>query len=498
MSCRNVARWLTSIAALAVVAVVLVTSARSAGAARQTPLPPELQPTQVEVSLDPTYRYPRARYGEMQIAVNPKNPNNLVYAAVEMAFTYACQAAKDPTCQIVQRTYGPGVSGQFNKKGFNELGVFVSFDRGKTWRRVKIPDYPPGKPEMHSKGDPTVTAVPDGTFYLGWDAIYWNEPMNPNPFAGIAVSKSTDGGLTWSQPVLPGTPIDGPKMTADLVTGMIYEASSGPLGPTATGDPKSPKGAFNDRWLVASKDGVKWTEPKRFGGTDGTKQFSGQGIMSAAHGTLGAAFRSMDAGACAFFVGGAAPCVVFQTTTDAGATWSRSRVPVAASSGGPMVAADPAKRGHFTVAVLNEGGTQYQVLQTNDSGKTWSMPALVAEDATKTHFKGWMAYSPSGVVGMMWRTNQPGSGPTFPYNIWAAVSRDGGATWSEPLEISTADSPAPQSGPFGNSGDDYSSIALDRQYAYIGWVDWRPGDRSAFFSAVKLEAFTNPGRNTRR
>jgi len=46
----------------------------------------------------------------------------------------------------------------------------------------------------------------------------------------------------------------------------------------------------------------------------------------------------------------------------------------------------------------------------------------------------WMDYSPGGVLGLVWRTpTEPHSGslgaffaPALPYDIWTAISRDGG------------------------------------------------------------------------
>jgi hypothetical protein len=72
----------------------------------------------------------------------------------------------------------------------------------------------------------------------------------------------------------------------------------------------------------------------------------------------------------------------------------------------------------------------------------------------------------------------------------AAISADQGASWSAPLQISTA--PSPASDPLwatGGDRDDTSVIALSRQGAFIGWGDWRPGHVQGFFSAVKLQAF---------
>jgi hypothetical protein len=39
-------------------------------------------------------------------------------------------------------------------------------------------------------------------------------------------------------------------------------------------------------------------------------------------------------------------------------------------------------------------------------------------------------------------------------------------------------------------GDEFSFLALSRTHAFVGWADDRPGDRSGFFAAVKLQAFT--------
>jgi hypothetical protein len=348
--------------------------------------------------------------------------------------------------------------------------------------------------------------------------------------------------------VVVGTPIDRPWMVSDLSTGTVYVASGSPpangiLGPFSTGDPNAPSSTISDRWLVSSQDGVHWTTPHRLGG-GGTPGFSisGSNYISAAHGVLAATFRATDSSACMFFVGTSGPCAVFQTTTDSGVTWTRHALPapLASNSTGTLwVAADPSRAGHFTVAALNSTSTEFLVYQTGDSGKTWSGSTVMTEDATTVHFKPWINYSAKGVLGLMWRsvdTDPPaanavtasavtanavtanavtaadasgcadvdcpppgfpddtndGDPPSAPYTVWAAISYDGGATFSNPLEISTAPSPA-QSDSTNNFADDDSFISLDGQHAYIAWGDWRPGDRSGFFSDVKLQAFTHGG-----
>jgi len=488
---RGSIRRFAYLASLAFAAPIVAMTTSWAGAAPPGGLPPGLQPTEVDVSDDLA-----RRYGQPNVAVNPTNPDNLVVAALTSAFTYACKAANDPNCEFVDLAGFAAPRGlQENVPGFVTWTAFASFDRGTTWTAADVPLTPSGLPELVAGGHPTLTVGSDGSFYLAQLASRRGERCDAPPgnrcipvtHGGIEVTKSTDGGLTWSDPVLTGTPLDHPRITSDLSTGVIYESSTGWVpGPTASGDPTTPFGP-NDRWLVSSTDGVNWTTPRPFGGGVSGGNFPIP-FISAARGVVAGVFRSTDPARC-----GAAPaCIVFLTTTDAGATWSQHLLPAPTDSTlGPMVAADPSLPAHFAVALLTAADRQFLVYQTQDSGSTWSGPTVVTEDATKRKIKPWMAYSPDGVLGLAWRSNEPGPGPTFPYNVWAATSHDGGATFSPPLKLSTATSPAPD--PQLDGLDCCSFIALSRQAAFVVWADWRPGEGSAFFSAIKLQAFDFPG-----
>jgi hypothetical protein len=510
---------------------LVATTASSAGAAPSKVLPPGLAPTQVNVSNDNSLRY-----GEPDIAVNPNNPNNLVYNVLTSQYTYQCQAAQDPNC--TQFSLG-NPSGQCNVPGFLSTRVFVTSNRGRSWSKVNFPAIPelrtqaggnplPGEiadpsgfhSDLLSQGDPMVTVTADGTFYIGWDAMnlaFINIPgfgtICALPDGGIAVSKSTDGGRTWSTPVLTGTGVDRPWMVSDLSTGRVYEASSGFVDSSmSTGNPTLPifGNGISDRWVVSSPDGLHWTTPEPFGGCTTNPPtpatcYSGSGgsKMAASFGEVAATFSvtavdpsdpttATNNAACMFFVGTTAPCTVFETSTDSGASWTRHRVPVPSDSTGEvLVAADPTRAGHFSVAVLNSTSTAFLVYTTTDNGTSFTAGATVSDNTTTTKFKGWMNFSPDGVLGLMWRSNV--AAPTGAYNVFAAVSQDEGVTFSNPLQVNATPSLAPD--PTYNGQDDTSVIALSRQAAFLGWGQWPTpagvANRAGYFSAIKLQAFNH-------
>jgi hypothetical protein len=423
----RIAGKMGSVAAACGLIVSAFVSASSAGAApKGGGLPPGLQFNPVNMTNNNNLRY-----GEPEVAVNPRNPNNIVYHVMSQQLTYACEAAADPNC--VNDTLTGAAIGEDTVPGWLSSHVYVSFDRGRTWKDVtsnldqnsfpaptEVTDstgtHLVSHTDLLSRGDPMVTVTADGTFYIGWDAMHLGTLFLPPGFTfrgvvicpattlppgcpvhglvdgGIAVSKSTDGGRTWSTPTLTQTGVDRPWMTADLSSGAIYEASSGGIRSSmSSGDPLLPAnapGVTQDRYVVSSPDGVHWTDPQPLGG--GTFSGAGGSTISAANGVLAAGFHlAADNGtnhsnaACQFFLSNpaaTAPCTVFETSTDTGAHWSRHSVPgLANASGSILVAADPAAAGTYTLAATDPTTTQFQVVVTHDSGADWSGPTIVTD-----------------------------------------------------------------------------------------------------------------------
>jgi hypothetical protein len=479
-------------------------------------------------------------WGAPILAVNPKNPDNIVLSTIGIAFTKACAEKaktdpKSPCADMEVIPMGMGVTihtrpvGMMtNVPGFVMVTAWASSDRGKTWNRTaevkeggNLPVFPPDHYKGPALSDANgLAAGPDGAFYLGWDATHFADVHYYTDFGGIPMSKSTDGGKTWSTPIRSGSSLDGGRLVADPNTGVIYTLSSGKPGPSPTSslDPKVkldretvPSGM--DRHMLTSKDGVKWSEPHVIGG--------GGGSGAAAHGLFATAFRTT--GSSDYLNVGrsnannelcgsaAAPCMIFQTTKDGGATWDRHVMSVPSEYGNPQLAADPAKAAHFAVAFSVNREAELDVYQTRDAGKTWSAATRLTAETGKTISNVSMAYGPKGELGLAWKSRNalpapPAGAPAAgqggaqgggfggqnrsPFNLLVAVSKDGGTTFSKPMNMSSAESPAaPTDRQFALSRDGGASIVVTTDEVLVAWPDWRTEDASIMFNAAKLNDF---------
>jgi hypothetical protein len=121
----------------------------------------------------------------------------------------------------------------------------------------------------------------------------------------------------------------------------------------------------------------------------------------------------------------------------------------------------------------------------------------VTDSTALTKGHSWMNYSPNGVLGIMWKSNQ--ASPAGSFRVYAALSTNGGSSWlgAGAIDVGNgASPPAPSSatyGPFVAVSDDYSHIALGPDVAYVTWADWRPGDRQGFVSAVRFYTYDFAG-----
>ncbi len=95
-------------------------------------------------------------------------------------------------------------------------------------------------------------------------------------------------------------------------------------------------------------------------------------------------------------------------------------------------------------------------------------------------------FSRDGVLGLMWRAVYADRS----YDIWAVISRDSGKTFSAPLRVSHARSPARDAFRDGGGfGDDIQDLSMDSKTMHLVWGDSRAGFQGVWYGRVQLSAF---------
>lgn len=393
------------------------------------------------------------REGQPVVAVNPLNPDNIVYVTTRF---YPLPSLEP-------------VGGCF---------LAYTFDRGRTWTNITA-SYPLGiAPKC---GEPQVSVDANGTFYILNNQVF--SGLEANMAAHPQVSKSTDGGRTWTDPSVTPLYMQGaPKLRIDIATGKIYaNGASSWEYPAAVS--------------VSSDGGETWAPFNQIPGPidicldyeiDNLPPVCGfPGRSIAVHdGILASAAQGVDGNPEMYI------------SRDDGMTWSTlpltdSEGRLVANGTGPMmpvsgiglpsdptpwVSADPTKTGRFALMIPREFTLEIYI--TENSGKTFRGPTLVqSPDAQRPA----MDFGSTGLLGIMWRTNSSGL-----LDVYSTVSFDSGRTFATPLKVTHLTQTV---GSTGQPGDRTSFIALTDRYAYIAWSDGRDGLLDGILAEVPINLY---------
>lgn len=353
---------------------------------------------------------------EPYVAVNPTNPSNVVgtwqqdrwsnggahglvagfsfdggktWGETTLPFNQCAgglgyQRASDPWVSFGPDGTAYTVSISFNDSNNNNaVAAATSTDGGKSWQRlsVLIADNAPNFQFFNDKESVTADPVKAGTAYVVWDRL---ESPNANPdaelhtraFRGPAMlSKTTDGGRTWSSPqVIVNTPSRqqtiGNQVVVDPRTGTLYNFFNlikRPFGATA-----------NQLAFVKSTDGGNtWTKPQviatmltvgvrdpNTGEPVRTGDIIPEPAIDPATGQLYVVWQDSR------FTGGRFDEVAFSTSADGGASWSAPRqvntnTPSNRPGFTPMVAVNSAGAVAVTYYDFRSLGTETATLPTD-------------------------------------------------------------------------------------------------------------------------------------
>jgi hypothetical protein len=414
---------------------------------------------------------------ESSIAVNPKNPMNLIGSAVDYrasssAWVYYSMdggrtwknvnlgkppkmttSSNDPSVAFSRDGTGYLVYGGFGdrSKASPENGVFFArtTDGGVTWTKHI--------PVIQHLGEQT----PDSTFedkYYIWadnsptspyvDRLYipWKRVINRDSSTQIVNVYSTDKGSTWSVPV----PV------SDRVPGISEDTTFGQSFPlTVTG----PEGEVYTVWNYGPKSSIGFAKSM-----DGGNTFTSPRLIQK-YRSFGKA-KALDEGVRHTVKGGVRAEAYPSLTCDL--------------TNGP-------RRGWLYLSWSADSIPNVYFSRSTDKGETWSKPITVHSTETNDQFWHWIAIDPTnGDLGIMYLDSRDDPNNIIT-NCYVSYSRDGGNTWMD-RRASEAQSDL-RNNPFRNNvfAGDYSGCAMYDGIMYPSWVDMR----NAGTTKIDNDAYTS-------
>jgi hypothetical protein len=294
-----------------------------------------------------------------------------------------------------------------------ETSIATSTDGGATWAETTVPYQACLGGPFQRISDPWVATSTDGTMFQMalYEDLYFTQP--PSQRSGMAVVRSTDGGTSWSDPVILDSE-PAPYFGQSWQHNHFHDKNS------ITADPNDPDYVYavwdnaslqkSPTMFARSTDGGQTWEPARViynAATDLQKSLGG---------TIGNILRVLPDG----------------TLVDVMCRYS------------------PKKNGRVAYLSFDNSDTNYDiaVIRSTDHGQTWSrratrvsqiLDAYVFEPRFGYFVRGGdtipsIAVDPAtGSIYVAWQDANVGYGPTY---IRMSVSRDEGLTWSSPTVVS--------------------------------------------------------------
>jgi hypothetical protein len=427
--------------------------------------------TQVGSAADSTFERQltfdtRYAEGEPSIAVNPRNPNNIILtflANIGYGF-YGIESGHLPTDPRIREQTMQGCD------------VLVTFDAGRHWKRSELPvssfEIDPTHPNC---SDSLVTFDRKGVAYVVGSAFQF--PTFAAGQGDFRMISSRDGGRTWSKPSVISPTILSPGADPAQWQGvrfyddrefMALDSSTGTIYVNGTQGRASFGAQGNMEYLVASKDGGKtWGDAIAVGTASAVQPAAAFGTVLFTSPPPQGAQRECT-------------CTDVVVSTDGAKTVKRYPTLIPARTGvlvgNGSAVADPTTRNRFVIVTVV--GDDLWVYRSTDGGRRWGRTSVIHVPGRGAS-KLWLDWSRRGVLGVGWRaTTSDGA-----YRFYGAVSYDAGRSW-DVKRIGRGDSSANEG--VWVAGDDTSAIWLTDDRFYATWGDWRGGALHTWWGGFPL------------
>ena len=400
-----------------------------------------------------------APQNEVSIAVNPRDAKNLVVSANDYR-------GGDPWC-----------------------GVYATLDGGRTWVEQLVPKTGALALVQYS-GDPSVAFDADGTAYIS--CLGFGNGNNV-----ITVSRSTDGGRTWStaQQVV-GTETNVFHDKDYMAVDVSNTATRGYIYVTWTRFLSDSLGNYIESPIYFSRStdgGITWSPEMDI--TSGIFRYD-QGSTPAV-GPGGELYVSWGAGVA----GGTR--VAIAKSVDGGLTWGPTTIIAALFDPGDLYPGGMPRTPHFPSLAVNPvnalGGNRVHVVwadrrygsadilmsTSEDGGLTWPTPIRVNDANPNAQFFPWVAASTNGKVFVSFYDRRDDPADRL-LTVYLAMSIDFGRTFLPNRRVSAQFDP-------GNWFiGDYNGLAASGDFAFPAWCDLRNGGEEEVYIAGPAILSTGP------
>lgn len=374
-----------------------------------------------------------------------------------------------------------------------------SFDGGESWSEtVSLPHFVEG----YTSADPSIDFTASGDAFICYVDF---TGILSNPIEGaLLVSKTEDGGLSWSTPVeavninvdAPRRPIDRPWMIIDRSSGPnngnIYITTMNASGASLPWHP----------YVSISRDGGSTFEWKEL---DGPNWLSGNIISQpmpspdiGSDGVLHAIYPSYA------FLQDLTPKYILASSADGGQSFKYENVfaSFATVTGGfddakkaQLCRVNPADPQHIILVYLDSSNDELDVYmtETKDAGATWNTPFRLNDDPVGNNRMQdllWADFDLDGDLVVSWRDRRNGTDSLFntATEIWATYRNKDSLAFAPNFQITSQSIQHEEI--LEGSGNDFMSIKMQDDTLHAVWGDPREGTLKIWYQSMTLEGST--------
>lgn len=393
------------------------------------------------------------------------DPARVAWANIKVNTDNTQEAQNEPFVAVNPNNSNHVVVGANNWQAGNgsyEVAAYVSFDGGATWASSN--PYVNRHAGRMNAADPTIAFGADGAVYFAFVAL--------SPADGaIAVSRSNDGGLTWSSQTW-ATPFtsaaDKPALAEGNGNLYLYYQNNALYG------------------RVSNNGGASWSSAVAIeaGGRNAAPVVDSKGNVSVFYNTANTIKVAR--------LSGSSTRASYTVSTVANATPLQSRPTRYRAGIYPAAGVDGNGNMYVAWADGRNKGMGNDILYSRSAdGSTWSAPVVLNTDGTSAdQLMPALAVSKAGTVTAIWLDNR-NDAANVNYDIYTATARDGVNFGANERVTSVSSNPYNDPRTQGRMIGDYFGITMGDGVAYAAWADSRNDNQDIYMAPIALNSPDN-------